>query len=115
MFRVQYGIVNSHYSDDHETICFESEAAFEEHIRDLEKAANTLSDDTDTPIKPGTAIRVEDRDDAIYVAVVCQEATQADLAELPTDEDAEDAPYWIEEIGGRQYVVREEYYSPIEH
>lgn len=116
MIRVRYGIVHSQYSDDHETICFESEEEFEAHIRDLEKAAETLSDDT--PIKPGTAIRVDDRDDVVYVAVVCHEATPADLTELPhvddVDDDLGDASYWIEEIHGRQYVVREEYYSPVD-
>jgi len=108
MIRVQYGICNSQYSDDHEVIVFESEKEFEDHIRDLERSAETIPE---APIRPGTCLHVDDRGDVVYVTIVCHEAGPADLAELPDSENAEDSPYWIEEIAGRYFVVREEYYA----
>jgi len=108
MLRVQYGVCNSQYSDDHEVIVFESEDAFEAHIRDLERSANTISE---APIQPGTCLHVDDRGDVVYATIVCHEASPADLKDLPIADNSEDAPYWIEEIAGRYYVVREEYYA----
>ena len=109
MIRVRYGICSSQYSDDHDVIFFESEAAFEAHIRDLERSAETVSDVAS--ITPGTCLHVDDRGDVVYVTIVCHEAGPADLADLPDAESAGDSPYWIEEIAGRYYVVREEYYA----
>jgi len=108
MIRVQYGICNSQYSDDHEIITFESEAEFEAYVRDLERSAETIAE---APIKPGTCLHVDDRGDVVYVTIVCHEAGPSDMKDLPASDEAGDSPYWIEEIAGRYYVVREEYYA----
>ena len=108
MIRVRYGICSSQYSDDHETITFESEEEFEAHIRELERSAETI---VDAPIQPGTCLHVDDRGDVVYATIVCHEAGPADLKDLPIADEAGDSPYWIEEIAGRYYVVRTEYYA----
>ena len=108
MIRVRYGICNSQFSDDHDVIFFESETEFEEHVRELERSAETISE---APIKPGACLHVDDLGDVVYATIVCHEASPADLKDLPVAENADDSPYWIEEIAGRYYVVRTEYYA----
>lgn len=129
-YRVQWCVRNSYYDEDYCTLYFEDEQDFAEHINKLKNAAYEVEKLTGAvracksylsaapKLKDYTCIDISDDGDTVEIKIIFREADQRDLKDftcdkghlIGIDECYCDGPvsYWIEEVAGRKYVVREE-------